>query len=550
MNLNKINISNNIPMKIYILFLLFFLLFNDIYSQSWKNYPYIPENSLISFPKDEGRHINEPTEWWYVFSHLKGEETGNDYTVMLTFFYRDTLSFDGLRIFNITNETTGDFFPNASPVIYIVNSEEHLEIKANLFTHTETWTTKTDNQGILIPFQYNLKAHSPSTAIDLDMNVIKKPLILADTGFLYQGINNYTYYYSFTGMEISGSITIPGITENVSGTGWFDKQYGNFHPEVGEKYEWFSIQLSNGMDINTWNIFTTDNLLPDSSIYKSFNCYINDSSFHNTSNFKIEHLGYFYSPDSSRIYGRKFRIVEELLKMNLIIEIQNPNCEPQIPFPFYEGPIKIEGLVNGKHVDGKGFAELLHIYEFPDIEIIAPSEGWDFNTPVKWTLHNYDEGRPLAYNILTQKEGIGEYIPLITGLTDTFYNLKVDDLAYDTLYRFMITAYSVDTFLVDTVYTNEVFKPNAINNINNKLDLIISPNPFDNEILISTNNNHLKRGTNILLITEEGKKVYSKSIYEKLTKIRINTSDFKKGIYILVVTKGNSIYIKKLIKIN
>ena len=40
------------------------------YSQSWKEYPYKPEGSLISFPADEGHHTTEPIEWWYTAGYL------------------------------------------------------------------------------------------------------------------------------------------------------------------------------------------------------------------------------------------------------------------------------------------------------------------------------------------------------------------------------------------------------------------------------------------------------------------------------------------------
>ncbi|HHH54367.1 MAG TPA: carotenoid 1,2-hydratase, partial [Bacteroidetes bacterium] len=445
--------------KVILLILMLFSTFN-LLSQEWKNYPYSPNNSLISFPNDEGRHIEEPTEWWYVFSHLKGKSSGNDYTFMLTFFYRDTLIFDGLRIFNITNENTGEFFPDFKPVNYIKNEEDHLEIVANLQDHIETWKTKKDSTGKLIPFEYSLHASSKDAVLDIDMNVIKRPLILADSGYLFQGKNNYTYYYSFTGIEMNGFLTINNIKEKVSGIGWFDKQYGNFHPEVGEKYEWFSLQLSNGMDINTWNIFTLDNKLPFDPKYRLFNAYINDSTSLNTSQFNIEHISYFYSPDSSRIYGEKFRLTQDSLDLDLNIVVQNPNCEPIFPFPFYEGPIYINGSVGAESVTGKGFAELLHYYKFPIIEFIEPSGYWDYSIPITWTLKNPDDGRPLTYDLLIKNLGETQYTHIAQNLKDTVFMLDTALLDLNTAYSFMVTASSKDSFLVDTILTNGFFKPN------------------------------------------------------------------------------------------
>ena len=520
----------------------------NIYSQDWKKYPYAPEKSLISFPKDEGRHTNEPTEWWYFFSHLKGEESGTNYTVMFSFFYRDTLIFDGMRILNISNETTGEFFPDYKPLVYKYNSEDHLEIEADLFDHTENWFTKKDSLGNLIPFEYELHAITQNAALDIDMSVIKRPMILVDSGYLNQGINNYTYYYSFTGFDVKGYLTLNNKKEKVSGIGWFDKQYGNFHPEVREKYEWFSIQLSNNMDINVWNIFTTDNKLPLNPTYRLFNCYINDSTFYYTYNFDIEHKAYFYSPDSSRIYGGKFKLIEDSLGINLDITVQNPNCEATFPFPFYEGPIGIKGTVNGKNVTGKGFGELLHFYQFPELEMLEPSGYWDYKIPIQWDVKNPDEGRPLTYDLLVKNQDDNEFKYLARGLSENTFLIDTTELSLDTGYYFMVTATSVDSFLTDTIVSNGCFKPNLVTENHIFDNIIVAPNPFSDRLLIKMTSSAFEGGE-LELFSEKSKRVLRKSIDNNSSEILLNTNDLKQGIYILKLSNKNKFFIKKLIKV-
>lgn len=63
---------------------LLFLTSNFTSAQTWKNYPYAPQGSLITFPADEGWHPSEPVEWWYTCGHLTGDSTGNSYSYMLT----------------------------------------------------------------------------------------------------------------------------------------------------------------------------------------------------------------------------------------------------------------------------------------------------------------------------------------------------------------------------------------------------------------------------------------------------------------------------------
>ena len=61
--------------------------------------------------------------------------------------------------------------------------------------------------------------------------------------------------------------------------------------------------------------------------------------------------------------------------------------EVQLPFRFFEGATTISGTIDGQAVTGIGFAELLHAYEDPDIEITSPAGGvYDTSVPISWQL--------------------------------------------------------------------------------------------------------------------------------------------------------------------
>ena len=70
-----------------VLFTLLTLSSFSSFSQDWKSYPYNPVGSQISFPNDEGQHIDEPIEWWYSTGHLTGNASGTNYSYMLSYFY-------------------------------------------------------------------------------------------------------------------------------------------------------------------------------------------------------------------------------------------------------------------------------------------------------------------------------------------------------------------------------------------------------------------------------------------------------------------------------
>ena len=340
-----------------------------IEEQDWKNYPYHQPGSLIHFPLDEGNHPTSQTEWWYLNAFVTGQTTGNNYSVMLTYFYQSGSSFNGYRFFNIADDSKSEFYPHSSYCSYTHLSRDYLNIEATNFEgKNEKWITAKDSLGNLIPFEYQISAISPYGSIEIDCNAIKRPLMIGGDGFLRQGVSGLTYYYSLTKLNLSGLLTLKGITEPISGFAWINHQYGELQSTVQERYEWFSIQLSNGMDLNLWSIFNSQNQLPDSLNYSLCTIYIDDQHDTTISNFDLTRLKYSYTKTSSNCYSQKWHFIWE--NIDLVITTLQPDCEITIPYQIYEGGTTIQGTVDGLPVTGVGFAELLHSYKNPIIEFV------------------------------------------------------------------------------------------------------------------------------------------------------------------------------------
>ncbi len=429
---------------------------NICYSQDWKVFPYTPQASAISFPKDEGRHSTEPVEWWYTSGHLTGATSGKTYSYMLTYFSFPVASFDGFRILNITDEETGKFYQDSKPVNYGTLANGHLDIQANVYQgDSESWSNKKDGNNKLIPYQYIIHAASPGLQLNLNYTSLKRPLILGGTGYLEQGMSNYTWYYAQTQVEVAGQFTLNGVTEEVKGLAWIDRQYGNFNPWTGEKYEWFHAQLSNGTDMNFWNIFTTDNKIPNNKKYCLLSAYVNDSTQYTISDFKMERLGYSWMPDSAMCYADKWRLTSEKNNMDLIITTKHHNNEVTWPFRFFEGATEISGTVNGVSVTGVGFAELLHSYQNPQVIIKSP-DGGKYNTaaPVTWKLINPDDGNPVTYNLEYSIDDKATFKTIAQGIKDTSYQWNQTNLRNSNKVWFKITAVSVDGNLKGTTVSS------------------------------------------------------------------------------------------------
>jgi len=468
------------PKNFLFIFLLFYLSAVLISAQDWKTYPYHQEGSRLFFPMDEGWHSNASMEWWYLNTHVTGTSTGNKYSIMVAYFYYPQILSDGIRIFNIANDTQDQFYSQTLPCDYSYLASDHLNIKALPFgSSEEEWATLQDSLGNLKPFEYQISAVSNFGSVKAKYNAIKRPLMIGGTGFLYQGTSGYSYYYSQTLLNLIGTLKLNDITEPITGTAWIDHQYGELKSTIEDQYEWFSVQLSNGMDLNIWTIFYGQNQSPNTSNYKICSIYLSDSKDTSISNFELTRLMYTIMPNSSFCYAQKWRFVWD--NIDLIITTNQKHNEVLSPFRFYEGSTTINGIVNGVPVTGIGFAELLHRYKNPQIKFIKATGNITSSDTVKltWELLNPDEGRPIYYDLEFSNNGGVTFKPIVQGLTTTSFDWDSSGSGAvdNTLIR--VTGYSIDS----TLRGNDIITIGSEKNyadIKSDFQLIQNyPNPFN-----------------------------------------------------------------------
>ena len=529
--------------------------FSVTQAQEWKNYPYTPEGSLISFPSDEGWHPDEDIEWWYIAGHLEGTSSGTPYSFMLTYFYfpADTLGFslDGFRILNISNEQTGVFHTETMVLKYVDLATDHLHINANLFNGiSEYWKHKEEPAETLVPFEYELSATAGENAIALSTISQKPPLIPGDDGLFDQGAESYTYYYSLTKNLVEGMLTFEGESEEVTGSAWIDRQYGSFNPQSAEKYEWFFLQLSNGMDLNIWELFTTENMQPDLPAYKHISVYVDTSSQYTTHDFELERLSWAKMPETENCYAQTWKLTSEQNQIDLTISTLHHNSEVEIPFNLFEGPTTATGSVNGVPVTGIGFAELLKTYEAPQLKITLPGKMWNENFPIQWEVQNPDDGRPLLFDLSYSSDEGSSWIGIAEGLSDTLSYWNDPPFVNGDSCLFRVLAYTADETLtglfeasMHTLYDDQY----TITKVNPAPAFRIYPNPVAYTLRIEWEAEHPEL---------EGKPIYKvvdftgrKLIQGILSKSEVDVSLLDEGIYMIILDTPDGTSINRFVKL-
>lgn len=540
-------------MRVVKAFLLFFLA-TSVYAQDWLIYPHTPDGSLISFPADEGRHPSESVEWWYVAGKLTGESTGTSYSFMLSYFYYpgDTLgiSYDGFRILNLTNDDTGEFHTETMPVrSYRDLAIDHLHLDVQLFNMVnESWDHREDPPGTRVPYEYEISATAEHGALNLSTVLQKRPLIPGGDGLFDQGATSYTYYYSLTDNLVTGTIEFNGVVENVSGSAWIDRQYGSFNPYSGEQYEWFFIQLSNGMDLNVWNLFTPGNLLPEEEAYKHMAVYVDEDTQYTEHDFMLERLAFNCLPGSGNCYARQWRLTSELNQLDLLISTLHNDSEVSLPFTFFEGSTTISGTVNGSAVSGKGFAELLKRYEAPQLSLVTPKDLWNSSQAINWTVEDPDQGRPLLFDLEYSTDQGGSWIKIVEAFSDTFYHWTQTPLLDGDSCLFKVIAYTSDHSL-EASFENPMHSryqdETSFVDPTPSFSFLIYPNPVKSFLSLSWKDVSLNRGGYSYQISNYlGKELRSGSLSGDM----IDVSRLPEGLYLITLQGPGGRFTQTFIK--
>jgi hypothetical protein len=305
------------------------------------------------------------------------------------------------------------------------------------------------------------------------------------------------------------------------------------------------------MDINIYNLFTQDRKLPDTVTYRHMSVYVDTLTQYTNHDFEIKRLRFNYMPDSIMCYSSKWRLTSSVNNIDLIITANHNNSEIQLPFRFFEGSTHIKGVVNGEEVTGIGFAELLHSYEKPHIAITYPSaDKWTAARAISWEISNPDEGRPLHYNLEYSIDDNETYTVLATGLSEPLYNWEEPEISAGSLCWFRITAYSIDSTLINTVISANAseYDPNLTpldkDLYDNVKEFQLYPNPAEDMIFLDLNEKHPYSSYQIFDIYGHTLRIQTIRLTNR---IQIDLNNYKKGIYFIGLKSGDELITSKFL---
>lgn len=316
----------------------------------------------FEFPRDHGPHFDYRTEWWYLTGNLRSSE-GREFGYELTFFrygyrspsnrlpVRSRFVMDDVKFahFTITDIAQKKFY--ASQRISRGGYHDAGFLSGSKLVWISDWELDLDSG-------FQATATNGREAIQLNLQPEKQPVLQGKDGFSQKaaGDGHASQYYSITRLNTKGTLRVNGVTCQVTGLSWFDREWATNQLAPDQAgWNWFALQLSDGTDLMLYQMrlrnggidpYSTGKLVDSAGVATDLD------------DFVLVPTQYWSNPQSHARYpiGWHLRIPQSQIDLEITTPV--PEQELKLAVTYWEGAIRVNGTRAGRPVHGVGYLEL------------------------------------------------------------------------------------------------------------------------------------------------------------------------------------------------
>lgn len=293
-------------------------------------------------------------EWWYHSGHLKSE-SGREFGFHFVVFKAD----DGFGEPNLVAQLgfldveTGEHYEASRAQVGMRGIGD-----APMAIGIADWAYGVlPNKG-----SHSFLAESEEIRLELSFRATTLPMLHNEIGWIPTETGG-SYYYSWPRQETGGELTLNGEKFTVTGTSWFDHQWGDFFV-LGKPagWQWFGIQLDDG-----GSLMITQARGIDGEIASTYGTYMSPVGWvthlkDEDDGINLAATGEWVSPTSGATYPSGWMLEIESLGMDLVLNPEANDQEVQGGLTsgstYWEGKVRVSGQHNGYPISGDAYVEL------------------------------------------------------------------------------------------------------------------------------------------------------------------------------------------------
>ncbi len=304
----------------------------------------------VVLPADEAAH-NDALEWWYYNGHLI-DEAGTRFGFHFVIF--QAVGDDGATGYMAhagLSDLTAGTHEQAGRYSF---GDQPAQPTDGFALTVADWTLASEPDG------HALTSTIGDMSLELDLSPVKPAVLHDEDGYL-EGPEGWTYYYSWTRMEVTGTWSRLDQTLRVTGTAWMDHQWGDF-AVTGFPFgwQWFAVQLDDGSELMVTE--ARDGASPPSA-YGTLVQPDGASVFLEQGAIALTTGDTWTSPHTGAEYPAEWRMALRDYRIELELTPSIADSEMTVAFPprtiYWEGVVDVRAMVDGDPVGGRGFVELV-----------------------------------------------------------------------------------------------------------------------------------------------------------------------------------------------
>lgn len=302
-----------------------------------------PRKKEVTLPADDGFLSREDIQWWYWTGHLTGEN-GEKFGFEVVFFAFDSwMVFRNVLAQAAISDITGKTYSFREKIEFLTLPKK---LKATFLL-----VAKNRREGVVISAsgggpKARLYFKTAGYEVSLALEEMFAPVVHYDGRLHHFEFGGNTFYYARENMKTTGVVIKDGVSCKVTGTSWFDRQYGELYQAIFKGWQWFAVKLDSGESIMLY-YFRDDKYAGErfGSITRE-----NDTKTLSGSDFTVEVLSTWDSPHTGIKYPSGWKIT--LLENTYFLQPDLPDQELRAQHHFWIGPEYWEGACTVK--DGNG----------------------------------------------------------------------------------------------------------------------------------------------------------------------------------------------------
>jgi predicted secreted hydrolase len=324
----------------------------------------------VSLPADDAPH-DRLTEWWYVTGHLATLDGTREFGYEAVIFRakRGQFPVTWASHIAITEKPRGgragsfsyDQRVEVGPQVYIAPIMSRAVSAAFAITGAnplEPATLGRDPWVMLVLPDGGMEIGG--NGLMLQLGAGRAPVLHDTDGWVAFADAGGSYYYSRTRMPTGGTLTVGGETLAVTGSSWFDHQWGDFIAIGGGGWDWFALNLSDGSDLMLSYVRAKDGSYP--LVYGTWVGADGVVRHIEGDQITLTALGTWTSPRTGATWpsGWRVQIAQIGLDVTVTPELadQELNTLESTGVIYWEGANSVAGSLAGVPISGRSYVEL------------------------------------------------------------------------------------------------------------------------------------------------------------------------------------------------